>query len=192
MKSPNVGINYTQARRRKVMQIRKLAMLLVGILLIVIGWIDQSGAEVNVNVGVFSPPPEYVVPTHPTVVVIPGTYVYFTPGLEVDILFHHGYWWRPYEGRWYRSRSYNGPWGYIRSEGVPNAIRTLPPDYRRVPPDHERIPHDQLKKNWGRWEKERHWDRREDRREDRQDMRDRGEKGGRDDRGEGYGRGERR
>ena len=182
-----MGITYTQARRRKVMQIAKLATLLVGILLIVIGWIGHSGAEVNVNVGVFAPPPAYVVPAPPPVVVIPGSYVYFVPEIEVDILFYHGYWWRPYEGRWYRSRSYNGPWGYIRSEGVPNAIRSLPPDYRRVPPGHERIPHEQLKKNWGRWEKERYWDRRED----RQDMRDRGEHKGHDDRGEGHGRGER-
>jgi len=59
-----------RARRKKVMQIGKF---LVGIVLVVIGWIGQSGAEVNVNVGVFAPPPVYVVPAPPPVVVIPGS-----------------------------------------------------------------------------------------------------------------------
>jgi hypothetical protein len=111
-----------RVRRKKVMQIGKFGMFLVGIVLVVIGWIGQSGAEVDVNVGVFAPPPVYVVPAPPPVVVIPGSYVYFAPGLDVDILFYHGYWWRQYQERWYRSRTYNGPWGYIRGERVPHAI----------------------------------------------------------------------
>ena len=173
------------------MHIGKLAALLIGLLLTVIGWTGQSGAEINVNVGVFAPPPAYVVPAPPPVVVIPGSYVYFAPGLDVDMLFYHGYWWRPYQGRWYRSGSYNGPWGYIRGERIPRAIIALPPDYRHVPPGHERIPYGQLKKNWSRWETEKHWDRREGRHEERRDSHDRGEHRGHGDHEEGHGRGDR-
>jgi hypothetical protein len=174
------------------MQVGRLMAFIIGVLLILIGWIGQSGAGVNVNVGIFAPPPAYVVPAPPPVVVVPGTYVYYAPGLEVDILFYHGYWWRPYEGRWYRSRSYNGPWGHIKSDRVPGPIRGLPHDYRNVPPGHQRIPYGQVKKNWSRWEKEKHWDRRDrrvDRREDRGDMRGRDDDRGPGDRGEGHGRG---
>lgn len=54
------------------MHIGKLAALLIGLLLVVIGWTGQRGAEINVNVGVFAPPPAYVVPAALPVVVIPG------------------------------------------------------------------------------------------------------------------------
>ena len=145
----------------------KWATFLIGILLVVIGRTGQSDAGVNVTVGVFAPPPAYVVPAPPPLAAIPGSYVYVAPGLDVDILFYHGYWWRPYEGRWYRARHYNGPWGYMSGKRVPRAIIALPPDYRRVPPGYERIPYGQMKKNWGRWERERHWDRHDNRRDDR-------------------------
>jgi hypothetical protein len=119
----------------------------------------MSRADVHVNVGVFAPPPAYVVPAPPPLVVIPGTYVYAIPDIGVDILFYQGYWYRPYEGRWYRARSYNGPWGYLAPAKVPRVMIELPPDYRRLPPGHRRIPYGQFKKSWGRWERERYWDR---------------------------------
>ncbi len=136
--------------------IGRLVMLLIGILLVVMGWAGQSGAGVDVNVGIYAPPPAYVAPAPPPVVVIPGSYVYLVPGISVDILFYHGYWWRPYQGHWYRSGSYNGPWGYYRN--VPHAIVALPPDYRRVSSGGQRIPYVQLRENWNKWEKEKHWD----------------------------------
>jgi len=44
------------------------------------------------------------------VAVIPGTYVYVVPDINTEILFYHGYWYRPSAGRWYWARTYNGPW----------------------------------------------------------------------------------
>jgi len=127
---------FTCSKSKEVVMIGKLCILLAGILLALIGLAGQSDAGVDVNVGIFAPPPAYVVPAPPPVVVIPGSYVYLVPGIDVDILFYHGYWWRPYQGHWYRSKSYNGPWGYYKN--VPRAIMALPPDYRRMPPGSER------------------------------------------------------
>jgi hypothetical protein len=97
----------------------------------------------------------------------PEQYVYTIPDIAVEILFHQGYWYRPYEGRWYRAKSYNGPWVYIDPPKVPRALFDLPPDYRWVPPGHRKIPYGQLKKNWGKWERERYWERDERWREGR-------------------------
>ncbi len=107
------------------------------------------------------PPPEYAPPAPPEVYPVPGTYVYFVPGVNVDIFFYHGYWWRPFGGRWYRAGVYNGPWYYVPGRGVPRVLVTLPPGYRRVPPGWRPIPYVELHRNWDRWERERHWDHRE-------------------------------
>lgn len=119
----------------------------------------QSPAEVNVNIGVFAPPPRLAMASPPVMAVIPETtYVYFAPGVSVELFFFGGYWYRPHEGHWFRARSYRGPWNYIERNAVPPVFATLPRDYRNVPPGRQKIPYGQLKKNWQRWEKERHWD----------------------------------
>ncbi len=104
------------------------------------------------------PPPAYAPPAPPEVYPIPGSYVYFVPGIDVDIFFYRGYWWRPFGGRWYRAGAYNGPWYYMAGPRVPQVLVTLPPGYRRVPPGYHRIPYGELHRNWDRWERERHWD----------------------------------
>jgi hypothetical protein len=127
----------------------------------------------------YAPPPVYSVTGQPTVVVIPGTYVYVIPGISVDILFYNGAWYRPYEGRWYWSRSYRGPWGYMRPMDVPPVLTGLPPRHEWAPPGHQRIPYGQLKKNWKRWEREGYWERDEEWQRGRHH----------DDKGPGHGRG---
>ncbi len=159
---------------------------------------QKSLAGVHVNVGINLPVFTFAAP--PPMLVIPGTYAYYVPDANVDIFFYQGYWYRPYEGRWFRARGYNGPWGHIVSSSVPRVVVDLPPDYRHhAHPGYERIPYGQFKKNWRRWDHERYWDKhaggyghergrverhaeRERHREDRSD--DRGHRGdrGRDDR----------
>ena len=138
-----------------------LVTIFVGtILLMGMGYSNRVIAATNVNAAVrFPPPPPFLIPAPPPVVVIPRTYVYAVPDVEVDILFHHGYWYRPHEGRWYRSRSYNGPWAYLPPRSVPRPLIELPPDHHRIPPGYRRIPHGDLRKNWSGWERRRHWDR---------------------------------
>jgi hypothetical protein len=107
------------------------------------------------------PPPAYAIPAPPQVVPVPGSYVYFVPGISADVLFYRGYWYRPHAGHWYRAVSYNGPWAYIIPGVVPGPVIGLPPDFRRrVPPGFRPVRHAQLVRNWERWERERYWDHR--------------------------------
>ena len=122
------------------------------------GYAGRGVAEVTVNIGIGIPLPSVVIPAPPPVLLIPTTYVYFVPDVSVDILFYHGYWYRPHHGHYYRATSYNGPWVSIAPNSVPAPILHVPSDFRRVPPGQQRITHGALTKNWQTWEKERHWD----------------------------------
>jgi hypothetical protein len=119
---------------------------------------DAGFARVNVNIGVNIPLPGFVFPAPPAVVLVPGSYVYAVPDADIDIVFYHGYWYRPHGNYWYRSASYNGPWRHMGHERIPAAIIGLPPDYRHVPPGHPHIPYGHLKNNWRDWERQKYWD----------------------------------
>ncbi len=141
--------------------------------------VDVGGEGVYVNVGNNLPAIRFAAP--PDVVVIPGTYVYMVPDIDVDVLFYQGDWWRPYEGRWYRSQDYNGQWSYVEQGRIPSGLRALPQDYRqRLSPGYERIHHGDVKRNWKRWENEKHWDRRSEHDRGEQGEHDHGRQGGHD------------
>jgi hypothetical protein len=131
-------------------------------LIIVIPIATVMGADVRIRIPL---PPPLVIPAPPPVVVIPDTYVYYPPDVDAEIFFYHGYWYRPYRGYWYWSKSYGGPWGYY-GRRPPRPLLKLPPRYREHYRDrrmeYHHIPHHELQQNWGRWERERHWDRRRD------------------------------
>jgi hypothetical protein len=119
-------------------------------------------AGVNVSISL---PPLIVFASPPEMVVIPETYVYVVPDSHEDIYFYNGWWWRPWEGRWYRSRNYNSGWAYYRS--VPSFYARVPSGWRNDYRDHrwggqpwnyQRIPHQQLKQNWSGWQKNNHWE----------------------------------
>jgi len=110
------------------------------------------------------PPIPFVVP--PEVVVIPGTNVYVAPDIDVDLFFWDGWWWRLWEGRWYRSHYYNRDWGYYNN--VPSFYFDVDPGWRGYYRDHnwygarwdyERIPNQRLQRNWKSWQNDRHWER---------------------------------
>jgi hypothetical protein len=122
------------------------------------------GGRVDVGVSIPLPPLiEFSAP--PEMVVIPETYVYAVPDLDVDIFFYDGWWWRPWEGRWYRSRNYSSGWSYYKNtpsfySGIPSGWRN---DYREHrwsghQWDYQRIPHQQVQKNWNNWKKSRYWE----------------------------------
>lgn len=135
-------------------------IMVVGMMLVIgLGLPSKPTAEVNIHVGInVSPPPPLAIPASPPMFVIPRTYVYFSPAVDVDIFFYQGYWYRPYRGHWYRSVIYNGKWIYVVPERVPRVLINLPPDFRRVPPGHRHIPYGQVRKNWKTWEKDKYWE----------------------------------
>ena len=124
-------------------------------------------AEVSVHVNIPIPlPPPIVFPAPPEVVVVPGTDVYVVPDLNDEIFFYSGWWWRPWQGHWYRSRYYDRGWGYYR--GTPTFHRHFyhgwRDDYRNhrwkgQPWEYHRIHHGDLNRNWRDWERTRYWHR---------------------------------
>src|SRR4030043_52948 len=123
-------------------------------------------AEVNIGVGISLPPP-IVFQAPPDVIVLPDTNdVYVVPDVDVDIFFWNGWWWRPWEGRWYRSHYYNRGWRYYNN--VPSFYFDVDPGWRGYYRDHnwyghrwnyERIPFHRLHQNWNSWHNDRHWER---------------------------------
>jgi hypothetical protein len=143
-----------------ISKMKKSCLLVIGTLLLALT-VAAAQSEAAVNVQVNLPAIRFAAP--PEVVVIPGTYVYMVPDIDTDVMFYQGYWWRPYEGHWYRSSDYKGRWSYVAPSRVPGGLRALPQDYRhRITPGHERIAHRDMQKNWKKWEKEKHWDKRDE------------------------------
>ena len=123
-------------------------------------------AEVDISIGISLPPP-IVFGAPPEVVVIPDTNnVYVVPDLDVDFFFWNGWWWRLWDGRWYRSHYYNRGWAYYRN--VPSFYFDVDPGWRGYYRDHhwyghrwnyERIPSRRLQQNWKSWNSNRYWER---------------------------------
>ncbi len=121
----------------------------------------------RVDVGVSIPlPPPIGFSGSPNMVVLPETDIYVVPDVDVDVFFYGGWWWRSWDGRWYRSQSYSSGWGYY--EGTPSFYRSVPSSWRNNYRqrrwgdrqwNYQRIPHQQVQQNWQGWERDRHWER---------------------------------
>jgi len=72
-------------------------------------------------------PPTIVVTERPRLVFAAGYGIYFAPDLEVDLYFDHGVWLYFYEGAWYKSSSYRGPWKLVKFKDIPSGLRKMPP-----------------------------------------------------------------
>ena len=140
--------------------------LFVGILLLalVIGVSIPAMARAEVNVSIVLPPP-IVFAAPPSLIVLPDTYVYVIPDSDADMFFYNGWWWRLWEGRWYRSHYYNQGWSYYRN--VTSFYFDVDPGWRGYYRDHnwyghpwnyERIPNQRLQQNWKGWQSNRHWE----------------------------------
>lgn len=139
------------------MKRRQLVWLLVITLMIgLTGFASESDARVSVAVNIDLPP--YTFETPPPLVVIPGTYAYYAPEADVEIVFYNGYWYRPHKLRWFRSRNYNGPWSFVAPGRIPQGLVELPSDYRMRFRDHPKIDYRDFRRNWRNWEKTRHWE----------------------------------
>jgi len=136
---------------------------------VVVGWLcvlaNPAKAQVNIQVGIPLPPP-LVFSAPPQVVVLPETYVYVVPDIDDDVFFVDGWWWRQWEGHWYRSQRYDRGWDYYSS--VPTFYREVPQDWRHEYREHQwrgqawnyaPMPHEQVEKNWNTWRRDKYWER---------------------------------
>ena len=95
--------------------------------LVIVGPIPTMAA-VDISIGISLPPP-IVFRAPPDVIVMPDTHnVYVVPDIDVDMFFWNGWWWRLWEGRWYRSHYYNRGWGYYNK--VPSFYFDVDPGWR--------------------------------------------------------------
>lgn len=118
----------------------------------------------HIRIGVPMPPHiEFSAP--PRLVVVPETYVYVAPDIEEEIFFSDGWWYRPWEGRWYRSRHHNSGWQHYRS--TPSFYSHVPHNWRNdYREGHWRgqqwniqpIPHVEVQRNWRSWKTNNHWE----------------------------------
>ncbi len=121
-------------------------------------------ARVDISIGIALPPP-VVFAGPPEVIVLPDTDdVYVVPEIDVDLFFWNGWWWRLWEGRWYRSHYYNRGWAYYNY--VPTFYFEVDPGWRGYYREHdwyghrwnyERIPTARLQQNWQSWHNKRYW-----------------------------------
>jgi hypothetical protein len=145
----------------------KVKKLLLGTMLLALLFVLPSPTMAQVDVGISISLPPIVFAAPPELIVLPDTYVYVVPDVDVDIFFYNGWWWRPWEGRWYRSRYYNRGWGHYNN--VPSFYFDIDPGWRGHYRNnnwyghrwnYERIPHRRIQQNWKSWQNNRHWERR--------------------------------
>ena len=131
---------------------------------IVVPIATMAGVNVNIGISIGLPPP-IVFAAPPQLIVLPETYVYACPDVDADMYFYNGWWWRLWEGRWYRSHYYNRGWGYYNR--VPSFYFDVDPGWRGYYRDHnwhgqpwnyERIPNQRVQQNWKGWQNDRHWE----------------------------------
>ncbi len=141
--------------------------LLPGTLLLALLLVSPQpmGAGVDVGINISLPHPiVFIAP--PELIVLPETNVYVVPDVEAEIYFYGGWWWRPWEGGWYRSRHYDSDWSYYQH--TPSFYRSIPQDWRNDYRErrwrgnqwnYQPVPHEYVRQNWSAWEKSRYWER---------------------------------
>jgi hypothetical protein len=109
----------------------------------------------------FDEPPPVEFEEAPDVVVVPSgtSYIYMVPDTP-GFYFYNGNWYRNYRGAWFRSRSYDGPWGFVDASFVPRVVVDVPLEYVFfLPANYHRIHYRDLHRSWRSWDQGRHWNR---------------------------------
>ncbi len=95
---------------------------------------QAQNISVGINIGSPPPPPPIVVAAPPQLIAVPGTPVYYAPGLSMNFFFHKGQYYTFHDSSWFVATAYNGPWRFVAVEHVPQPILAVPVKYYKVPP----------------------------------------------------------
>ena len=96
-------------------------------LLMMLGSVTSSFAEVHVSIGIN-------LPVYPRLVRVPGYPVYYAPQVNSNYFFYDGLYWVLVDDNWYSSPWYNGPWRVVDPYAVPLYVLRVPVRYYRHPP----------------------------------------------------------
>jgi hypothetical protein len=115
---------------------KRRELWVVATLVALLSWVPSRGAaETNVDVRVRVGDPyrgaSLDFNEEPAVVLVPATKVYYVRDHECDLYRFGRYWYFVENERWYRSRTWQGPFLHLNATSVPKSVRTVPLNYRR-------------------------------------------------------------
>lgn len=119
-----------------MMRVLALAVLLT---LMAASPVVADSLSVGINIGAPAPPPIHppVVVTHPPqLVIVPGSSVFYAPGVNINFFAYGGRYYSFHEGTWFVATTYGGPWVTIAPGRVPQPVLAVPVAYYKVPPGH--------------------------------------------------------
>jgi hypothetical protein len=103
-------------------------------LLMLLCLVTSAKAQVSVGIGLPGVNIGINLPVLPELVPVPGTPVYYGPQVNTNYFFYDGMYWVFQNNNWYASSWYNGPWGFVSPELVPQFLLNVPVRYYRRPP----------------------------------------------------------
>lgn len=121
--------------------------------------VTSADAQVSIGIGLPHANIGINLPLFPQLVRVPGYPVYYAPQVNANYFFYDGLYWVYLDDNWYASSWYNGPWGYVAPEFMPEFVLLVPVRYYRQPPVYFRGWRSNAPPRWGKhWG--RHWERR--------------------------------
>jgi hypothetical protein len=93
------------------------------------------GFQVGIRGGSPAPPP-YSFHDEPRVVIVNDVHVVNDPRCRDDVFRARNAWWRLYQGAWYRSAAWHGPWVMVDVRRVPESILVVPARHWKHHPRH--------------------------------------------------------
>lgn len=93
-----------------------------------------ASADLTINIG--APPPPIVIAAPPKVVVVPGTPVYYAPGVNHNLFVYGGSYYALHNGQWFHAKRPGAAWVFVPIEKVPKPVIGIPVGYYKIPPGH--------------------------------------------------------
>jgi hypothetical protein len=145
-------------------KMQKIRYGLIGLLMLLCS-VTTASAQVSVGIGLPGVNIGFNLPLFPELVPVPNYPVYYAPRVDANYFFYDGMYWLYQNDNWYASSWYNGPWGLVAPDVVPEFILRIPVGYYRHPPGYFRGWRSDAPPRWGQhwgrnWEQSRRgWDR---------------------------------
>ena len=123
--------------------------------LAVAGSVAADGVKIGVNISV-PPPPQVIVTTPvppvvgappvvvtppivatpPQLVVVPGSPVFYAPGVNMNFFAYGGRYYSFHHGGWFVATKHGGPWVAVAPGRIPRPVLAVPVAYYKIPPGH--------------------------------------------------------